>query len=147
MTAPKKTPAKVASAADFKKKRAATLTLPSGFVVEVRNPGGMRAFLKDGIIPNSLMPMVQNALAEGKSTPEMSISDVEPQTIAEMMEMMDHITVACMVKPRVYDVPDDPDERSDDLLYTDEIEDEDKMFIFNWLTGGTKELEPFRPQP
>ena len=36
--------------------------------------------------------------------------------------------------------------KDDDLLYVDEVEDEDKMFIFQWTTGGTADIATFRQQ-
>ena len=51
------------SASAFKKKSGGLLTLPSGEVVRVKNPGGIRAFLSGGMIPNSLMGLVESSLA------------------------------------------------------------------------------------
>ena len=81
-----------------------------------------------------------------------------------MMEMMDRAAVMCMINPDLHPALTDedvtawnlkhPDEmvedkeelRSDEVLYVDELDDEDKSFIFQWLTGGTSDLEQFRKQ-
>jgi len=34
--------------------------------------------------------------------------------------------------------------RQDDLVYADMIDIEDKMFIFNFAVGGTRDVEQFR---
>lgn len=37
-----------------------------------------------------------------------------------------------------------PDEREDDVLYTDDVDLEDRMFILQWAVGGIKDPEQFR---
>lgn len=37
-------------------------------------------------------------------------------------------------------------ERDDDVLYTDEVDIQDKIFIFNWALGGTSDLKSFRTE-
>lgn len=146
---PAKKPAakKVSSAKDFKKKTQATLELPSGAVVKLRNPGGLRVFMRNGSIPNSLMPVVSESLASGKDMDMKSAADeVDNDTIVEMMEMMDTVAIACFAEPRAYAPPEDEADRDDELLYTDEIADEDKMFVFQWMSGGTTDVEQFRAQ-
>jgi hypothetical protein len=83
-----------------------------------------------------------------------------------MMASMDRIIVTVMVEPRVMwhkrvkrnddnspvldghglevleDVPED--ERSDDVVYTDEIDQSDKNFIFQAAVGGSTDLARFR---
>jgi len=137
--------AKISSASEFKKKRAGVIELPSGMTVRLRNPGGLRIFMANGSIPNSLMPLVKEALDSGTEMDAKKTSDVVDQdTITEMMEMMDRIAVTCFVEPRCYPVPEDDALRDDNLLYADEVEDEDKMFIFQWVSGGTEDVATFR---
>ena len=52
--------------------------------------------------------------------------------------------VQCSVEPKVHPAPEDEADRDDDLLYPDDIEDMDKMFVFQWVSGGTTDLETFR---
>lgn len=138
----------VSSASDFKKKRGGGLfELPSGLYMKLRNPGGMAVLLKEGMIPNSLLAVANKSLEGKRSGPEDFKAEdgkLNLEMVNDMMQLMDHIIVVCAVEPRVYPAPGVEDERSDDLLYADEIEDEDKMFVFQWLTGGTADLESFR---
>lgn len=36
--------------------------------------------------------------------------------------------------------------REDDVLYTDQVTLDDKLFIFNWCAGGTRDVESFREE-
>jgi len=76
-----------------------------------------------------------------------------------MYALVDQIVVELAVNPQVHPLPthdedgdelEDDDavqaEKDDDLLYVDEIEDEDKMFLFQWCTGGTEDVATFRSE-
>lgn len=146
----KPAPLKPSSISDFKKKRSATMELPSGMIAKLRNPGGMRVFMGNGTIPNSLMPVVKETLdgnkADGVEVAQQTLADVDEAMIADMMRMMDSIAVACFVEPKVFNTPENEDDREDDKLYADEVDDEDKMFIFRWVSGGTSDVEQFRQE-
>lgn len=144
----------VTSVADIKKKRGGLLELPSGIVVKAHNPGGMRIFLETNVIPNSLMGIVQGHLDKGpKSNPTEEIADqivgpdgVDEDLVRDMLHMLNVVATKTIVEPEVHMPPEDEADRDDDLLYADELEDEDKMFLFQWVTGGTRDLEQFRSQ-
>jgi hypothetical protein len=57
--------------------------------------------------------------------------------------MADNVTIYCVVEPMVNPLPADG-VRNDDLLYVDEIDLEDKLFILNFGVGGSRDLEAFR---
>lgn len=158
---------KISQIGDFKKRLGGLLELPSGAVVKVRNPGGMRVFLDSGMIPNSLMKIIQDGLDKGKpAAPGDIVKDgkIDPAMLTDMMTMMDNIAIKVIVEPPVMPALTEmdliewntahPEEsldtveqlRSEDKLYVDEFPDEDKMFIFQWVSGGTKDLETFRQQ-
>lgn len=136
------------------------LKVPSGNVALVRNPG-MQAFLRAGLIPNSLMPLVTEALERGKPpSPDVLGERLKNlEVIDDMMQAIDSVTIFCVIEPKVTAVPTeltvggdqisipigDP-RRNEDLLYVDEVDEEDKMFIFNWAVGGTRDLERFRQE-
>lgn len=142
-------PAKASSAANFKKRVGGLLELPSGEFVKARNAGGLRGFVSGGMIPNSLMPIIDEAIKKGKE-PDMSKiitpEGIDPKMMEDMLEMIDSVVMSVMVEPEVHPKPASEAERDDDLLYIDEIEDEDKMFLFQWVTGGTRDLERFRAE-
>lgn len=157
---------KVSQIGDFKERLGGLLELPSGLVVKWRNPGGIRAFLAGGQIPNALMPIVEEALAEKKGVEAVDMSAIlkDTETLNEMMAMYDNIAIMCMVEPKLHRLPtwDDvkennekfpeaPVEEPDDLiredrLYVNELPDDDKAYFFYLLSGGVKDLERFREQ-
>jgi hypothetical protein len=155
------------------------LELPSGNVCLALNKG-MKAFLDDGVVPNSLIPIVQQAITgaeTGKSPAEMMASAGSEETVLlDMLVMMDGVLVACVKQPPIAAAPvavvPDPDaeeegatktvvvqwgdsitqadgqviERDEEVLYVDDVELEDKMFIFQWAVGGTDDVEQFRSE-
>jgi len=148
----KATERKISQVGDFKKRVQSIEELPSGLVVKLRNPGGLNAFLgKDsqGEIPNSLMPLIQKALKSGNGV---DVSEVMPDgeldldLLADMQKMMDNIAVKCMVDPDLQPKPTKEADRREDVLYADELPDDDKQFIFAWLSSGVSDLETFRQQ-
>lgn len=164
---------KPTSATEWKKPQGYPLEVPSGNVALVK-PVGMQAFLKAGMIPNSLRSVVMEALS-GKA-PEMDMSKLDEQTLQDMMTLFDTVTVYCTVQPKVFPVPVwtskdakgglcpteyvggvvPPEVRESseymelheigDRLYVDEVDDEDKVMIFNYAVGGTRSVESFREE-
>lgn len=143
---------RASSAADFKKRTGGFLPLPSGLTVKVHNSGGLRAFVSSGMIPNSLMGLVQNAINKGQEPSEEEIAkligvdseNLNTDAIDDMLKMTDSVVCEVVVDPEVFPKPADDEERDEDLLYVDEMDDEDKAFIFQWVTGGTRDIEQFR---
>jgi hypothetical protein len=135
-------PVEVSPVSAWKKNTNAPLTLPSGKVMLIRNVG-FKAFIKAGIIPNSLMSTVESSLATGK-TPDLSDLENKDENLSDMFDLVDEVTIFCAIDPKVHRAPKDEADRSNDLLYVDEVEDEDKMFIFGTTTGGTRDVEQFR---
>lgn len=132
------------------------LTVPSGNTALVRAPG-MQAFLKEGVIPNGLKSIIQDAmvtgLAPGADVQQSMLDD--PEKLQQIMDLVDAVTVACCLDPVVVPVPHDlngevlgfnhPD-RDENTLYVDEVDFNDKLFIFNFAVGGTADLEKFRSE-
>jgi len=136
---------KPSSAADFKKRVRTTLELPSGLVVKVKNPGGMQAYLSQGKIPNTLLPLVQQGIKQGGvDQAEVGKAIEDPAAIADMLDLVNTMVIDTCVEPRVYPAPEDEDDRDDDLVYIDEMSDSDRMFIFNWVNSGVTDLARFR---
>lgn len=165
-TASKAEQLKVSQIGDFKKRLGGLLELPSGLVVKWRNPGGLRAFLVGGQIPNALMPVVEEALNSRQGVEAVDMSELLKDTdnLREMMTMYDNIAMMCMVEPRLHPVPtwddvrennekfpeapvDEPEDlRSDEKLYVDELPDDDKQYFFYLIGGGVQDLKKFREQ-
>lgn len=141
---------RISQIGDFKKRMGGTQELPSGFVVKVRNPGGLQAFMMNGTIPNSLMPIVKKALEGGKGMDPQEVimkdGEIDPSLFAAMGDMMDGVALQCIVEPKIHPKPETEEDRRDDQLYVDELPLDDKQFLMQWVTGGTRDLETFRQQ-
>lgn len=148
--------AKVSSTSDFKKRKGGRImALPSGLVVKARRVE-LRTFIQHGDVPNMLLPIVEEALNKGR---EMDLSQIVAQDggmnldmIKDMLEMVDKVVMAVCLDPKVHSSMDEdgneiPEEdRDDDLVYVDEFDDEDKMFLFQWSSGGTDDVAIFRQE-
>lgn len=170
-TTPRKAapPARASSASDFKKRAEGVLIqLPSGLVARMKRVD-LQMLVLQGNVHNPLMEIVGEALEKGKKADIASMVGVEDDkldldTINDMFEMVNHIVTECMVDPKVYPEPtveeleayneensddplDDPIQlREPELLYVNEIDAEDKMFIFQWSIGGTTDVAQFREE-
>jgi len=138
----------VTSAKQWKKKtsKGTPLVVPSGNTCLVRTPG-MQVFIKQGLIPNSLMPIVQEAMSKGRAPKNMELdTNKNPELLNEMMDLMDAVTVYCVIEPKVAPEPAEGVVRDEDTLYVDEVDFNDKMFIFQYAVGGTSDLAKFREE-
>src|SRR6187431_2005168 len=165
MATPRKTAEKaealrVSQIGDFKSRMGGIMELPSGLVMKLKNPGGLQAFIANGTIPNSLLGMVQEGL-KGKSGEEATKAAAELandlDSLGDMLKMLDLVITQAAKEPRVYAVPTPedlerhnimhPDDQFEDIdswresfednrLYTDEIDETDKQFVFQWVSGG-----------
>lgn len=138
------------SVAAWKKSSASPmLTLPSGNTMRVKKIG-LQALMKTGIMPNSLMTYAQNAVKKGKKEEVTEVDMLEilqdEKQVKEIAKFMDEVTIICAEEPQVHRLPAEGVEKDDDLLYVDEVDDEDKMFLFQVVTGGTTEVETFREE-
>lgn len=145
------------------KKPLPAILLPSGKAMRLRN-ATFQTFMRLGMIPNGLLAIVQKSIEKGKA-PELNELMESTDQVEEMLQMVD--TVVCFVAadPKVTAAPtqadvdrwnqqhpasapaESPDDlRDPDHLYVDEIDDEDKMFIFGVCTGGTRDVEQFRDE-
>lgn len=124
------------------------LEVPSGKVCQVK-PIGMDAFLSAGLIPNSLMAIVRagmTATDDREQVVDELMEDVNGEQLVDMMRMFDAVTCHVVIQPEVHPVPERESDRRHDLLYVDEVDVNDKFFIFNFAVGGTRDLERFRQQ-
>lgn len=145
------------------------LELPSGNIALVRRPGLERLIAAD-FIPDSLLPMAENAVQQGKGGKP---AEVKPAQTAEMVKdkkmvadvflTMDRVAEMVVVEPKVVhhrrQAEDDSwveltdeekeayeDKNGDDFLWSDVVDFQDKAFIFQFVCGGTRNLERFREQ-
>ena len=129
------------------------MTLPSGKVARIKTPG-IRAFMKSGRVPNSLMSIITSKLEPAKAgkPEEVDAEDMlremleNPERLGDLLEMVDALTIECFAQPKVHPVPENDDNRDDSKLYVDEVDDDDKFFVFSVAVGGPKDLETFRDE-
>lgn len=126
------------------------LTVPSGQTCLVRRPG-MEGLMKAGILHNvdSLSQIVNEKhlmRVEGKKTDEIDMTSLmkDDKGMDEVMLVVDKVICHCVVKPAVQRTPNDVTRRQPGVVYADMIDLVDKMFIFNFVVGGTRDLERFR---
>lgn len=142
------------SAKAWKKKTKVELELPSGNVALVR---AMRItdMLAEGFFPENLRAeiLTQIGKAEGQNTgsSQMDIVDLQkmfedPEKMGEMFDIFDKVLLKCVVEPKVLPAPENEADRDDELLYADEVDMEDKVFIFQWAVGGDDDLTSFRKE-
>lgn len=140
---------RISQIGDFKNRLGGIQELPSGLIVRVHNPGGLEVFLGSGQIPNSLLKIMRDAIKKGtapdvKDFMDLESGDFDPEMITAMTTMLNMVAVKTIVEPRVYPSPAEGEEREDTKLYADEIPDDDKQFLLQWVSGGTRDLEEFR---
>lgn len=143
---------KTTSASQWKKTTGHEVEVPSGNTALVRRQG-MQTFLKKGVIPNSLMPLVQKAINDGEFDTKEMLESLDLDKLEELIQLYDVIVIECVIEPQVSAIPRDDAgngiplaERDQDKLYVDEVDFEDKQFIFQWVVGGTADVEQFRQQ-
>lgn len=147
MSNTRKTSPKASSAAQFKRAKG-PIELPSGLYMELKKPG-LLALAKDGIIPNSLMGIVDAGIQAGKAPEPAEILGKGGVDLTEMENMVNNVICEVAVDPEVLPLIDPETmepwtERDEDQVYVDDLEETDKMFIFQYSTGGTRDLEQFR---
>lgn len=147
-TASKEARKTASGVSDFKKrKEGSVIPLPSGLQIRARRVD-LTSLLKQGDVPNALVPIVQQALAKGQQMdPKDLVGDqVDMSTLTSMLEMVDSVVVSTCVEPQVHPDPEAGVEEEDDLLYVKDLEADDKMFIFQWALGGTEDIATFRAE-
>jgi len=162
---------RISQIGDFKNRLGGIMELPSGLIVRTHNPGGMKAFLAvDSGVPNSLMSVISKSLAKGKAPTEADLmgenGEMDPKMLDEMMALMDSVAMRVIIEPTIHPNPtedsleawnrDNPDNQfasiehliqgHPDHIFVQELPEDDKSFLFQWISGGTRDLEKFRQQ-
>lgn len=126
------------------------LTVPSGQLCLVRRPG-LQGLMKAGILHNmDTLSQVVNEKhlkrVQGKTTDEINMGSLmnDPKALDDVMHVMDKVICHCVVKPEIHMTPNDVTRRRQGIVYADMVDLVDKIFIFNFVVGGTRDLESFR---
>lgn len=169
----KPNPKPVTTAKGWKKASsdAEEVELPSGNVALIRRPG-LPELMANNIFPDSLTGIAQRAVDQGKSGKNPKLAELEsekamrdvmgdPQKMADMMDVFDRATSMCVVEPKCVYYKDEQGnprdsaarevlahelgyEAAEDVIWSDEVDLSDKLFIFQFVVGGTRDLERFR---
>lgn len=126
--------------------------LPSGQLALVRRPG-VEGLVKAGVLKNldSLTSLVNEAhikRVEGKNGPEDHVDlnslMADEERMAAITHVIDRVLCYVVVRPEVHMTPGDATRRVPGVVYADMVDLVDKMFVFNYVVGGTRDLESFR---
>lgn len=138
---------------------------PQAFMQSGLIPDPLTAIIRKSIGEKQGLP--PTAMAEISEDPEMLMSAMElfdrvlvyvvAEPFVKMPPTCDHLTgeVRCEMyyNTAVHRDNKDPEyheyhegARADDILYADQVDMDDKMFIFNWCLGGTRDLDQFRKE-
>lgn len=136
------------------------LTVPSGQLCAVRRPG-LEGLLREGILHNldvltgivtetHLQDVKTKGVEAARDSTVIQTQALQdsllanPQKFAELIHVVDRVVCAVVVQPDVKMTPNSPVNRKQGVIYCDMIDLNDKMFIFNYAVGGTRDLEQFR---
>jgi hypothetical protein len=127
------------------------LTLPSGQVCLVRRPG-MQGLISAGVLrdADSLTSLVNqkhivpNSRGGSELPADVKSLMQDEAALAAIEVVIDKVLVHCVVRPQVHRAPNDVTLRQPGVVYTDMVDLMDKMFVFNFVVGGTRDLESFR---
>lgn len=160
------------SAKDWKGSKGLELELPSENTALVRRPGP-EALLRKGVLPDAMRPMITDMIKSGQGMRREDVDKMaaDPEMIIGMMDTMDRVLCLTVIQPHViyprgvktpsldndgfpvYAMGSDdemvtipPEDRHPERLYADDVDFEDKQFIFQFVVGGTKDIARFREQ-
>jgi len=126
------------------------LQVSSGQLCLVRRPG-MQGLIKAGVLRNvdSLSQIVNEKhlkRVDGKATDEIDMSSLlaDDKGMEEVIYVMDKVICHVVVKPEIHMTPNDVTSRVQGVVYADMVDLVDKMAIFNYAVGGTRDMESFR---
>ncbi|MGE3487451.1 MAG: hypothetical protein AB7L09_22245 [Nitrospira sp.] len=142
------------------------LEVPSGQLCQVRLPG-VQQMIAAGVIDSAdtLTTLVDQkhikrvqGRAAGKA-PEKQIDPQslmrDPENLKKLFAVIDRVCIHMVVQPTVVSCLRDVDgeqevipleDRTDGVIYSDQIDMLDKMFIFQYAVGGGTDLDSFRKQ-
>lgn len=110
------------------------LPLPSGLKVKVRDVT-MTDLMLTGKLPDVMLDMAQDASKNGAGSVDLKQL---AKNAAELASLMDTLIKLAVVEPPIADQGDD------DHLGLNELNSDDKMFIFNWVNREVEQIRPFR---
>lgn len=108
------------------------VTFSNGKAAKLRDFDVLSVITQGGEVPTVLRPVVNQMMGSG-GTKQQSESDFDPQTLVGMKEVLDRVTRACWVEPKLVSVEEAAERKG---IHIDMIPFSVKMEIFNWAMGG-----------
>lgn len=140
------------------------ISVPTGGLCRVRTIG-MEGLIRDGILPqvDSLSALVSEKYLSPMGEIDVNALSSDNAEVMSVLDVVDRVVIQVVVEPQVFPIPvaptdeegdpilgDDgeplpaPDRDPNGIVYVDTIPVEDKMYIFQYVTGGIRDLERFR---
>jgi len=146
-------PARVSSAAEWAAEDTEILEFPSGLSAEIERIE-LTTLVAEGLLGDSLSVIASQAVDKGQGMDENAIRDManDPTKVEEALDAFDRVAVKCFVDPPVLFYKDDEGkviprpEREPGRVYSDRIQLNDKIFLFQVITGGSSDLQRFRDE-
>lgn len=138
------------------------ITVPSGQTCKA-NRLGMEGIIRAGLLGDAdtltafvgKQHIIKHRGGKQADNDELDMRSVlaDPEAFGKMIRLCDQAMPVIVVEPRVeLHYKDDPanvipvEEREDGVVYTDQIDFQDKVFLFNFAVGGTRDIERFREE-
>lgn len=148
------------------------LLLPSDNVIRIRKMSP-QTFLTSGVIPDPLSDIVAKAIHTKKGLPPAKVEEMSKnhEQIQASLEMFDRVLAFVVIAPVIKMPPqctechayfnvDDrhrneqhenfhiyhEGERDPGILYCDQVDLTDKVYVFQYCLGATRDLETFRSE-
>lgn len=83
------------------------IEVPSGNIARLRRVGP-EAFLSSGIVPDSLAPMIDEAIKQKKGLPPSKVAKKiaeDPESLPQMFDIMNRVVVYAVIEPNVENIP------------------------------------------
>lgn len=146
-------PLQVSSASEWGSDDTETLEFPSGKVAQIERVP-LTTLLAENLLGDSLSAIASRAVERGEGMDPDEIRDMsqDPAKIAEALDAFDKIAAKCFVDPPVLFYKDESgvviprQQRDPGTVYSDRLGLEDKVFLFQVISGGTSDLHRFREQ-
>ena len=109
--------------------------LPSGHVACLR-PLSLLSLMERGKVPDTLSGVVSQLIVKGDK-PAATL-----ETYQDFAELISWVCRVSFIEPRIVDDP-----KEDNEIGIDDVNFEDRVFVFNWAQKEVQFLMPFRPEP
>lgn len=151
------------------------LLLPSENVARVKQISPVD-FLEGGMIPDPLSKIIREAISTKQGMPPSKMKKIaeDPKMLPSALLLFDRMLCHAVIEPEIqmppacdvktrgtgvcgeyanHEVHKGPEAhryhegpRDESVLYADQVDMDDKTFIFNWCLGGVTKLDKFREE-